>query len=115
MIYDAKFGDSFPSGCNKELYLQVLELMERRLVQEEELTDFKRHLENIKRSQERHRFRERQIDTEPNNTIVQIQTFRRKKKKQIDELHVIISTSANRIYLWENTDPKEKPYQNALL
>ena len=38
-------------------------------MQGEALANFKKDLENLKHEQERHRIRERQIDTEPNKTI----------------------------------------------
>lgn len=80
-------------------------------MQEKSLADFKREFENIKRAQECRRIRDRQIYTEPNKTIVQIEKFQRENQQQINELHVVIPTSANHIYLWENTDPKEKTIQ----
>lgn len=75
-----------PDGCDPAIYEKVLELREKRLDQEEVLTAFNKSIEELRKSNERHQGREKQIDKDLKNTVVEIQAFQNEKQRKLNEV-----------------------------
>merc|ERR1711871_1706655 len=89
--------DACPPGCDQTLYDKVLELREKRLDQEEILSDFQKAIDDLKKSNERHHGRERQIDKDLKGTEVEIEAFQTEKQQKLNELHISIMMKLNQL------------------
>merc|ERR1712230_352213 len=67
--------DSCPVGCDQTLYDKVLELREKRLDQEEIISDFQKTIDELTRNNERQQTREKQINKDLNQTEKEIESF----------------------------------------
>merc|ERR1711871_871017 len=67
--------DACPPGCDQTLYDKVLELREKRLDQEEILNEFQKAIDDMKRTCDRHKNRQVQIDKDLKGTEVEIEAF----------------------------------------
>jgi hypothetical protein len=92
--------DSCPPGCDSALYESIIELREKRLDQEEVLTDFQKELDELKKANDRHIARERQIDKDLNSTEIEIKKFQTEKQIHINELLVCCPLKIGQIRLW---------------
>jgi hypothetical protein len=93
--------DSCPPGCDTHLYESIIELREKRLDQEEVLADFQKELDELKKANDRHIARERQIDKDLSSTEVEILKFQTEKQQHINELLVCCPLKIGQIRLWK--------------
>jgi chromosome segregation ATPase len=94
---DDEEDDSCPPGCDQTLYDKVLELREKRLDQEEILSDFQKAIDDLKKANERQHGRERQIDKDLKGTEVEIEVFQTEKQKKLNDLDISIIMKLNQI------------------
>merc|ERR1711871_1311798 len=89
--------DACPPGCDQTLYDKVLELREKGLDQEEILSDFQKAIDDLKKANERHHGRERQIDKDLQGTELEIEAFQTEKQQKLNELDISIMMKLNQI------------------
>ena len=104
---DDEVDDSCPPGCDTHLYESIIELREKRLDQEEVLADFQKELDDLKKANERHIARERQIDKDLNSTEVEIKKFQTEKQVHINELLTCCPLKIGQIRLWKEEEDNE--------
>ncbi|GMH77149.1 hypothetical protein TrST_g4112 [Triparma strigata] len=98
---DEEVDDSCPPGCDTHLYESIIEMREKRLDQEEYMSEFQKELDALKKTHDRHVGRERQIDKDLKSTEIEIQKFQTEKQKEINELLVTIPLKVGQIRLWK--------------
>jgi cilia- and flagella-associated protein 44 len=89
--------DSCPVGCDQALYDKVLELREKRLDQEDVLTDFQKNIDDLKKTFERLSSRERTIGKELTSTEKDIELFQTEKQKKLNTLDVYVTVQLSQI------------------
>ena len=93
--------DACPPGCDQTLYDKVLELREKRLDQEEILSEFQKAIDEMQRTCDRHINRQRQIDKDLGASQRDIQVFQTEKQKKLNEIEVCTPLSFEQIYAVE--------------
>lgn len=99
---DDDVDDSCPPGCDATLYEHVIELRDKRLDQEEVLTDFQRVIDDLKRTLDRHNQRKKQIERDLNSFAKEIQSFQTEKQQHLNQLHTICSLHLNQVHIFNN-------------
>ena len=98
---DEEFDDSCPPGCDTNLYENVLALREKRLDQEEVLSEFQKEFDDLKKAHDRHIGRERQINKDLKSTGVEIAKFQTEKQLHINEQMIVVPLETSQVHLWE--------------
>ena len=83
--YETEFDDSCPSGCEVTLYDQVVELREKRLDQEDCLSEIQRSIEDAQRAHERHVQRNKQISRDVISHSKEIRCFQTEKQQTLNK------------------------------
>ena len=119
--YDSDEGDSdedeediCPPGCDQGLYDKVLELRDKRLDQEEVLTEFQKSIEELDKASTRHQGREKQIDKDLTGTDLDIQRFQNEKQQKLNELDVVVILSSDQIRNMLPDANEVKEYEGAV-
>jgi WD40 repeat protein len=89
--------DACPPGCDQTLYDKVLELREKRLDQEEILSDFQKAIDELTRNSDRHQTREKQINKDLAQTEKEIQGFQTEKQQRLNQLDVVITLKLDQL------------------
>ncbi|CAK8998816.1 Cilia- and flagella-associated protein 44 (WD repeat-containing protein 52) [Durusdinium trenchii] len=79
-----------PDGCDPAIYEKVLELREKRLDQEEVLNEYNKAIDELRKANDRHQGREKQIDKELKGTVLEIQAFQNEKQRKLNEIDLSI-------------------------
>jgi len=82
--------DSCPLHLDSAIYEKVLELREKRLEQEEILSDFNRSVSELNKAYERLGGRERLIDKELSSTESDIEAFQSEKQRALNQIDVCL-------------------------
>ena len=96
---DSDVEDVCPVGCDQALFDRVLELRETRLDQEEATADVLKALDDIKRAQERHTQRQRQIDKEVTVARDEIAQFQKATQAELNTLEAVLPLRASQLYV----------------
>ena len=91
---EEEFDLSLPTNCEKNLYLSVLELREKRLRQEHTLTRFRKQLEDLKRANDRYSLKEDTIEKELKINKLNLQKLYCEKQQYMNELLTTIVVKA---------------------
>lgn len=89
--------DSCPLHLDSAVYEKVLELREKRLEQEEVLSDFNRNVQELNKSYERLGGRERLIDKELTSTESDIEAFQSEKQRALNLIEVAVPLKLNQM------------------
>jgi len=89
--------DACPAGCDQTLYDKVLELREKRLDQEEIISDFQKTIDELTRNNERQQTREKQINKDLNQTEKEIESFQTEKQQRLNQLDVVITLKLDQL------------------
>ena len=89
--------DSCPVGCDQALYDRVLEMREKRLDQEDVLNDFKKGLEDIKKTHDRMVIKQKTVDKELIATERDIVKFQTEKQQELNRIFVTVSLQISQI------------------
>jgi WD40 repeat protein len=98
--------DACPPGCDQTLYDKVLELREKRLDQEEILSDFQKAIDELTRNSDRHTTREKQINKDLAQTEKEIQSFQTEKQQRLNELDIVITLKLDQLLCTVPRDPE---------
>ncbi|GBG26863.1 Echinoderm microtubule-associated protein-like 1 [Hondaea fermentalgiana] len=79
-----------PDGCDPAIYEKVLELREKRLDQEEVLSGFNKAIDELRKANDRHQGREKQIDKDLKSTVIEIQAFQNEKQRKLNEVDTFV-------------------------
>jgi len=90
--------DICPPGCDKLLYEKVIRLRENRAENEEQLNAVVKIIDEIKRSIDRQKQKEKQIDKDTKQTELEIQQFQATKQAAVNEVEVFIPLNISQIY-----------------
>merc|ERR1711871_870505 len=90
--------DACPPGCDQTLYDKVLELREKRLDQEEILNEFQKAIDELKRTGDRHKNRQVQIDKDLKGSKAEIQLFQNEKQKKLNEIMVCTPLNFDQVH-----------------
>jgi hypothetical protein len=101
--------DSCPAGCDQTLYDKVLELREKRLDQEEIISDFQKAIDELTRSNERQQTREKQINKDLAQTEKEIESFQTEKQQRLNQLDVVITMKLDQLRCMVPRDPEDEP------
>jgi len=102
--------DACPPGCDQTLYDKVLELREKRLDQEEIISDFQKTIDDLKRNNERQTTREKQINKDLKQTEKEIEAFQTEKQQRLNQLDVVITLKLDQLRCMAPIDPEaEEP------
>merc|ERR1711871_1359034 len=108
--------DACPPGCDQTLYDKVLELREKRLDQEEILNEFQKAIDELKRTGDRHKNRQVQIDKDLKGSKAEIQLFQNEKQKKLNEIMVCTPLNFDQVHATVPKDPEsEQPGPPELL
>ncbi|KAJ1483700.1 hypothetical protein T484DRAFT_1949413 [Baffinella frigidus] len=86
-----------PPGCDPALFEQVCELREKRLDQEEMLSEFQKAVDLLKKENEALQKKDKIIDAALKQTEAEIQTFQTFKQQRLNELHVVITLKMHQV------------------
>lgn len=87
---EEEIDDTCPPGCEQQLYERVLELRDKKLDQEDILSEFQKAIDDLRKSNERQTTKERQIDKDLAQTGKEIQAFQTEKQRKLNELDIYI-------------------------
>jgi hypothetical protein len=111
---NAEDDDQCPPGCETSVYEKVLELRERRLEQEEILTDFVKMSKELERSYNRSQENERKINSDLQRTEDEIEQFQTQKQRALNSIRVTIPLKLHQLkYLVNGRLPED--ISNALI
>lgn len=98
-----------PDGCEESVYERVLELREKRLDQEDVLNEMNKAVEELRKAGDRHQGKQKQIDKDISNTVLEIQAFQNEKQRKLNEVFVYMNLKFSQIAcLVENVDEETK-------
>jgi len=101
--------DACPAGCDQTLYDKVLELREKRLDQEEIISDFQKTIDELTRNNERQQTREKQINKDLKQTEKEIESFQTEKQQRLNQLDVVITMKLDQLRCMVPADPDAEP------
>ena len=103
--------DICPPGCELQFYESVLELRRRRLDAEDSMGEVQKRIDDLKRTIDRFRQRERQIDKDLKQTEAEIQQFQQQKQVSLNKIDIVVPLHISQLYAFENSGvlsgPKE--------
>lgn len=103
---DEEDEDVCPIGCESSVYERVLELREKRLEQEEVLTEFNASVAELNKRYQQLQVKEKSIDKELSATEKQIQDLQSDKQKELNQINVAFPLKLSQIqYLEEGALP----------
>lgn len=106
--------DSCPPHCDLAIYEKVLELLEKRLEQEEVLAEFNKAVSELNKTYERYQLKEKQIDKELTATENDIETFQSEKQRALNRIEVTVPLKLSQMkYLIDDKLPAD--ISNALI
>jgi len=90
--------DNCPPGCDVALYEKVLDLREKRLDHEEFIAETQKAMDDLKKTIERLRQREKQIDKDSRQTEAEIQQFHLQKQTALNQIEIVVPLCISQIY-----------------
>jgi chromosome segregation ATPase len=112
---DESDDDSCPLHLDSAIYEKVLELREKRLEQEEILSDFNRSVTELNKAYERLGGRERLIDKELSSTEGDIEAFQSEKQRALNQIDVTIPLKLHQMKFLTPTGCLPKDISRALI
>merc|ERR1712028_143683 len=100
--------DACPPGCDQTLYDKVLELREKRLDQEEIISDFQKAIDELTRNNDRQTTREKQINKDLAQTEKEIEAFQTEKQQRLNMLDVVITLKLDQLRCMGPLNPEEE-------
>jgi WD40 repeat protein len=92
------FDDSTcPPGCDPNLFNQTIQMREKRLDQEELLTEEKKLLDNLKKERDSHMKKSKTVESHVKNALQDLQAFQLKKQQRLNELDAIVILRTHQI------------------
>jgi len=108
--------DSCPPHCDLAIYEKVLELLEKRLEQEEVLAEFNKAVLELNKTYERHQLKEKQIDKELTSTENDIEQFQSEKQRALNRIEVTVPLKLSQMkYLVEGGSALPADISSALI
>jgi WD40 repeat protein len=95
---DEDIEDICPHGCEVTLYDQIILLREKKLDLDEMNSDLLKNIEELKKSKERFKQREKQIDKDLKGSENEIQNFQRQKQSALNKIEVNIPLRMSQIH-----------------
>ncbi|KAL7754355.1 hypothetical protein RI367_000336 [Sorochytrium milnesiophthora] len=98
---DTELTDDCPAGCSEELHAEVLKLREKRLDEEDVVSDIQKAAEVLKKEHESLSKKEKVIDGALRQAEMEIQEFQTQKQQKLNELDVVIPLCLHQIRFLE--------------
>ncbi|KAJ3223187.1 Cilia- and flagella-associated protein 44 [Clydaea vesicula] len=90
-----------PNDCDTAVFNKVLELREKKLDEEEILSEIQKSIEALKKENESLIKKEKVIHVALKNTETEIQDFQTQKQKKLNELDVVVPLRLHQLYFLE--------------
>ena len=101
--------DICPPGCDKSLYEKVIRLRESRAENEEQLNLVLKSIDELKRSIDRQKQKEKQIDKDAKQTEAEIQSFQTTKQSAMNQIEVFVPLNISQIFPFERSGSLSGP------
>ena len=97
-----------PPGCDQALYEKVCDLRERRLDQEEIITEFQRAMDQLKKDKDALTKKQKNIETGLKALDGEMTAFQKEKQGKLNEIDVVVTLRAHQVeYLVEERLPED--------
>jgi WD40 repeat protein len=110
--------DICPPGCDQIIFEKILDLREKKLDTEEVCGEINKNIEDLKRTGERLKQREKQIAKETQQTEYEVTQFQLQKQAALNQIKVLIPLRLSQIFAFENsgtlTGPTEETKSSQL-
>ena len=110
---DEDFEEFCPPGCDSALYDKILELRDRRLDFDDLANDTQKEIDDCKKTSDRLRTRQKQIEKDMLQTEKEIQQFQLTKQAALNEVEVVIPLRSSQIFSFQNSGALSGPAKKA--
>jgi WD40 repeat protein len=93
--------DICPPGCDQIIFEKILDLREKKVDTEEVCVDINKQIEELKRTGDRLKQREKQIGKETQQTEFEVTQFQLQKQAALNQIRVVVPLRASQLYVFE--------------
>jgi hypothetical protein len=101
--------DVCPPGCELNFYEKVLELRNQRLDAEESMAEVVKRIDELKKTLDRFKQREKQIDKDLKQTGAEIQQFQQQKQASLNKIDVVVPLCISQVFAFETSGQLSGP------
>eukprot|EP01059_Diplonema_ambulator_P013423 TRINITY_DN23947_c0_g1_i5.p1 TRINITY_DN23947_c0_g1~~TRINITY_DN23947_c0_g1_i5.p1 ORF type:complete len:1008 (+),score=516.21 TRINITY_DN23947_c0_g1_i5:2373-5396(+) len=107
--------DTCPEGCSEEIYQSVLQLRERRLDQEEVVSEFQKSMETLRKENEGLTKREKATNQKLLQVEKEIQSFQTEKQQRLNQLETSIILKLSQIQALNENQKVPADHENLVV
>lgn len=113
---DEEVEDICPPGCDQIVFEKILDLREKKLDTEDVCSEIQKSIDDLKRTGDRLKQREKQIAKEAQQTEMEVRLFQLQKQAALNQIRIVVPLQMSQIYMFETsgclTGPTDKPQSN---
>eukprot|EP01064_Diplonema_japonicum_P009772 TRINITY_DN17214_c0_g1_i1.p1 TRINITY_DN17214_c0_g1~~TRINITY_DN17214_c0_g1_i1.p1 ORF type:complete len:1743 (+),score=505.59 TRINITY_DN17214_c0_g1_i1:121-5349(+) len=107
--------DVCPEGCDESTYEEVLQMREKRLDQEEVVTDFQKSIEQLRKENDALTKREEATNTKLGQVENEIQSFQTEKQQKLNQLETSIVLKLSQIQALNESQQVPSDHENLVV